>query len=242
MTSEPQERPVGLVTGASKGFGRALARALAERGWSLVLDARDGESLSAVADEIGAIAVVGDVTNPAHGEQLVAAVRTLGPLRLLVNNASRLGPSPLPALADYPLDELARVYETDVFAPLALTQRLLPLMSRSGATIVNISSDAAVEAYAGWGGYGSAKSALDQLTAVLGVENAGLRAYSFDPGDMRTDMHQRAFPGEDITDRPDPSTVAPALLRLLDERPLSGRYHSADFAAVSARAKSREDQ
>jgi NAD(P)-dependent dehydrogenase (short-subunit alcohol dehydrogenase family) len=238
MTAQSQDRPVGLVTGASKGFGRALARALAGRGWSLVLDARERDSLTAVADEVGATAVVGDVTDPAHREQLVAAVRTLGPLRLLVNNASRLGPSPQPMLADYPLAELARVYETDVFAPLALIQRLLPLLCRSGATIVNITSDAAAEAYAGWGGYGSAKSALDQVTAVLGVENPLLRVYCFDPGDMRTEMHQRAFPGEDISDRPDPSTVAPALLRLLDEQPASGRYRSADLARAHASSDS----
>ncbi len=156
-----------------------------------------------------------------------------GRLDLLVNNASVLGPSPQPELADYPFDELARVYDVNVFAPLALVQLMLPLLAESAGTIVNVSSDAAVEAYPGWGGYGSAKAALDQLTAVLAVERPSLRAYSFDPGDMRTQLHQQAFPGEDISDRPAPETVVPALLRLVDERPASGRYRVRDSTAVS---------
>ncbi|MDR0342110.1 MAG: SDR family NAD(P)-dependent oxidoreductase, partial [Nocardiopsaceae bacterium] len=162
---------------------------------------------------------------------LAAAVSGLGRLDLLLNNASRLGPSPQPPLRDYPLAELNRVYDTNVVAPLALFQLLAGPLTAAGGTVVNVTSDAAVEQYAGWGGYGSAKAALDQLTAILAAEEPALRCYAFDPGDMRTGMHQRAFPGEDISDRPEPETVVPALLRLLDERPLSGRYRASDLAA-----------
>jgi NAD(P)-dependent dehydrogenase (short-subunit alcohol dehydrogenase family) len=165
---------------------------------------------------------------PTHREELARAVS--GGLDLLVNNASYLGPSPLVPLADLSWGDLFRIYGTNVFAPLELTQLLLPRLRASGATVVNISSDAAVEAYAGWGGYGSAKAALDQWSAVLGVEEPSLRVYSFDPGDMRTDMHQQAFPGEDISDRPEPETVVPALLRLLAELPASGRYAVGEWA------------
>jgi NAD(P)-dependent dehydrogenase (short-subunit alcohol dehydrogenase family) len=178
------------------------------------------------------VAVAGDVTDPSHREALTAAVEVLGRVDLLVNNASELGPSPLPALDEYSLHALRRVYETNVIAPLALTQLLLPALVAASGTVVNISSDAAVEAYEGWGGYGSSKAALDQLGRVLAAEQPALRVYGFDPGDMRTDMHQRAFPGEDISDRPEPESVVPALLRLLDERPPSGRYRALDFAAV----------
>ena len=223
--------PTALVTGASKGFGRALAQVLAERGWRLVIDARNGAEL-VTADIPGAVAVAGDIADPRHWAELAAAVDSVGRLDLLVHNASALGPSPLPSLADYPLDALRTVYETNVVAPLALTQVLLPRLAASGATVVTISSDAAVEAYEGWGGYGSSKAALDQLARVLGVERPDLRVYAFDPGDMRTDMHQRAFPGEDISDRPMPETVVPALLHLIDERPASGRYRAADLAAL----------
>ncbi|MCW2669818.1 MAG: Short-chain dehydrogenase/reductase [Frankiales bacterium] len=217
--------PTAVITGASRGLGLAVARALTGEGWQLVLDARDGELLRRNAPG-GAILVPGDVTDPDHRLALRDAV---GPqLDLLVNNASHLGPSPQPLLRDYPLEELRRVYEVDVLAPLVLTQVLLPLLS--GGTVVNISSDAAVEAYEGWGGYGSAKAALDHLSAVLAQENPGLRVLSFDPGDMRTDMQQAAFPGEDITDRPLPETVVPAFLRLLD-RP-SGRYRASDLLPV----------
>ena len=220
--------PVALVTGASRGFGRAVATALAERGYHLILDARGAEPLAAVAELLGAVAVPGDVTDPAHRVELAAAADRAGGLDLLVNNASTLGPSPLPALTGHPLDELRRTYEVNVFAPLALIQLVLP----AAGTVVDISSDAAVEAYEGWGGYGSSKAALDRLTAVLAVERPDLSVYSFDPGDMRTEMHQLAFPGEDIADRPEPESVVPALLRLLDERPASGRYRAADLAAV----------
>ena len=210
-----------VITGASKGLGLALARALAGEGWQLVLDARDGTALRAAAPATATL-VPGDVTDPEHRLDLLAAAGS--DLDLLVNNASHLGPSPQPRLQDDPLDELRRVYEVDVVAPLALVQLLRP------RTVVNVSSDAAVEAYEGWGGYGSAKAALDHLTAVLAQEHPDLRVLSFDPGDMRTEMHQAAFPGEDITDRPLPETVVPAFLRLLD-RP-SGRYRAADLMPV----------
>jgi NAD(P)-dependent dehydrogenase (short-subunit alcohol dehydrogenase family) len=180
------------------------------------------------------VAVVGDVTSPEHRAELASAVAQLGRLDLLVNNASHLGPSPQPKLADYPLDELARVYSVDVLAPVALTQLTLPWLLASGGVLVNVTSDAAVEAYDGWGGYGSAKAALDQVTAVLAVEQPGIRCYAFDPGDMRTTMHQQAFPGEDISDRPEPETVVPALLQLIDEQPASGRYRAAELCAAPA--------
>jgi NAD(P)-dependent dehydrogenase (short-subunit alcohol dehydrogenase family) len=198
-----------------------------------VIDARRPGPLDHVASSLGpAVALAGDVADAGHRSKLAAAVRRLGRLDLLVNNASELGPSPLPRLAEYPLDELARIYQVNVIAPLALTQLVLPLLVDSGGTVLNVSSDAAVEAYEGWGGYGSSKAALDQLTAVLAVEQPALRVYAFDPGDMRTDMQQRAFPGEDISDRPEPEAVVPALLRLLDERPPSARYRAADLAAT----------
>lgn len=226
--------PVALVTGASLGLGRALVHELARRGWTLVVDARRPGPLQTLVEDVTPATVVpvrGDVGDPAHRERLAAEVRRLGRLDLLVNNASELGPSPMPALRDFPLDELAGVYGIDVFAPLALVQLALPLLVASGGTVVNVSSDAAVEAYAGWGGYGSAKAALDQLTAVLAAEEPDLRVYSFDPGDMRTDMHQRAYPGEDISDRPAPETVVPSLLALIDGAPPSGRYRAVDLAA-----------
>lgn len=225
-------RPVALVTGASRGFGASLAHALADRGWQLVVDARDSELLGVTMRTVpSAVVVAGDVTDELHREALTAAVEVFGGLDLLVNNASDLGPSPLPTLDRYPLHDLRRVYETNVIAPLALVQLLLPSLLARGGIVVDISSDAAVEAYEGWGGYGSSKAALDQLTRVLAAEQPALRAYAFDPGDMRTQMHQDAFPGEDISDRPEPHTVVPALLRLLAERPESGRYRAAQFSA-----------
>jgi NAD(P)-dependent dehydrogenase (short-subunit alcohol dehydrogenase family) len=223
--------PTALITGASRGLGRAAAHALARRGWSLIADARRADDLAgAMRGLADVVTVPGDVTDPGHRAALAAAVGGAGGLDLLVNNASRLGPSPQPLLRDYPLDELGRVYDTDVIAPLALIQLLSAPLAAAAGTIVNVSSDAAVEAYPGWGGYGSAKAALDQLTAVLAAEEPSLHCYAFDPGDMRTDMHQQAFPGEDISDRPEPETVIPALLRLIDERPPSGRYRASDLA------------
>jgi NAD(P)-dependent dehydrogenase (short-subunit alcohol dehydrogenase family) len=222
-----------LITGASQGFGRALLTALVEQGWTCVVDARDAAALQAAAARLAGVrAFPGDVVDPGHRAEIVAALD--GRLDLLVHNASALGPSPLPLLADHPLDALRRVYEVDVFAPLALTQLALPALRAAPApTVVALSSDAAVEAYPGWGVYGSAKAALDHLAAVLAVEQPDLRVYAFDPGDMRTAMHQAAFPGEDISDRAEPAAVVPALLRLLDERPDSGRYRAADLLTVA---------
>jgi NAD(P)-dependent dehydrogenase (short-subunit alcohol dehydrogenase family) len=224
-----------LITGASRGFGAALAGALAADGWGLVIDARGARDLDALAAQLATTTTVtaidGDVTDPAHRAALVAAAERLGGLDLVVNNASILGPSPQPNLADYPLDVLVAVYCTNVVAPLALTQAALPLLHRSPrGTIVDVTSDAAVEGYEGWGGYGSSKAALEQLSNVLAAEQPGLHVYRFDPGDMRTQMHQEAFPGEDISDRPAPSEVAvPALLRLLAELPPSGRYRASEL-------------
>jgi NAD(P)-dependent dehydrogenase (short-subunit alcohol dehydrogenase family) len=224
---------VAIVTGAGTGFGLALTAALAGRGTTVLACARDADRLrAATAGLPGVTAVPGDITDPAFRRRLVDACPPA--LDLLVHNAGELGPSPLPRLAEFPLDALRTVLETTVLAPLAITQLALPLLRRSRTgTVMTLSSDAAVEAYEGWGGYGAAKAALDHLAAVLGVEEPGLRAYAFDPGDMRTAMHQLAFPGEDISDRPEPATVVPAFLRLLDDRPASGRYRAADLAAVS---------
>ena len=222
--------PIALITGASRGLGRAAAHTLAQRGWSLIVDARRAADLTgAMRGLADVVAVPGDVTDPGHRARLAEVASRAGRLDVLVNNASRLGPSPQPPLASYPLDELGRVYDTNVFAPLALVQLLAAPLTAAAGAIVNVSSDAATEAYPGWGGYGSAKAALDQITAVLAAEQPALRCYAFDPGDMRTDMHQQAFPGEDISDRPEPEAVVPALLRLLDERPPSGRYGASDL-------------
>jgi len=223
--------PVGIVTGASRGLGLALARALDERGWRLVVDARGAEALAdATAGLSGVTALVGDVADPEHRRALVEAAGE--EIDLIANNASLLGPSPQPALADYPLDQLRTVYETNVLAPLALVQLALPLL-RDGAAILDITSDAAVEPYEGWGGYGSSKAALEQLTAILGAEHPGLRVYSVDPGDMRTQMHQDAFPGEDISDRPPPEDSVPGLLTLIDGSLPSGRYRAGELAAAT---------
>jgi NAD(P)-dependent dehydrogenase (short-subunit alcohol dehydrogenase family) len=219
---------VAVVTGASRGLGLALARSLARDGWSLVLDARGGDALERVAAELSehtrVHAIAGDVADPWHRERLVAAAEELGGLDLLVNNASVLGPSPQPALGEYPLTVLREVYEVNVVAPLALVQSSLALLRRAHGTVVNITSDAAREPYDGWGGYGSSKAALEQWSNILGAEEPDLCVYVFDPGDMRTQMHQDAFPGEDISDRPPPESVVPSLRTLLDEHPPSGRF------------------
>jgi NAD(P)-dependent dehydrogenase (short-subunit alcohol dehydrogenase family) len=222
-----------IVTGASRGLGLALARALAERGWRLVIDARGAEALETARAELAALtqvtAIAGDVADERHRVALVAAAGDR--LDALVNNASALGPSPLPPLADYPVEALEHVYRVNAVAPLALAQLALPLL-RPGARIVNVTSDAAVEAYEGWGGYGSAKAALDQLTRVLAVERPELRIYAVDPGDMRTQMHQDAAPGEDISDLPPPEESVPGLLALLEGDLPSGRYSARELAAV----------
>lgn len=225
-------RRTALVTGGSHGLGRALAAELSDRGWRVIVDGRDGADLEAAAVLTHAIPVPGDVTDPRHRADLVAEVeRRGGRLDLLVNNASTLGPSPLPPLADYPLDGLRETLETNVLAPLALAQAFAPMLRRAGGAIVNISSDAAVEGYEGWGGYGASKAALEQLSRVLAAEEPTLRVWWVDPGDMRTHMHQEAFPGQDISDRPDPETVAPALARIVEGRPPSGRIRLADVRA-----------
>ena len=221
----------GIVTGASRGLGLALTRALAERGWRLVVDARDESALAhAVGDLEGVVALAGDVADPDHRRRLVEAAGE--PIELLVNNASVLGPSPLPALADHSLDELRRVYEVNVLAPLALVQLALPRLA-DGARIVNLTSDAAVEPYETWGGYGSSKAALTQITAILGAENPHLRAYAVDPGDMRTQMQQEAFPGEDISDRPPPEDSVPGLLALIEDDLPSGFYRARELVAAT---------
>ncbi|HEY5853473.1 MAG TPA: SDR family oxidoreductase [Aldersonia sp.] len=221
-----EQHKTALVTGASAGLGRALSRELVRRGWRVIGTARRADRLREVA---GIVALPGDVADPAHRTEIAAAVRELGRLDLLVNNASRLGPSPLPRLADLDPAELARIQQTNVVAPLALVQALLPWLREAGGVVLNVSSDAAVAAYEGWGGYGSSKAALDQLSAVLGVELPDMRVYAVDPGDMRTEMHQAAFPGEDISDRPEPETVVPALLTLVEGRPPSGRYLASEI-------------
>jgi NAD(P)-dependent dehydrogenase (short-subunit alcohol dehydrogenase family) len=219
----------GIVTGASRGLGLALTRALVDRGWRIVVDARDGVALAeAWPDAPQDVLIPGDIADAEHRRALVEAVGE--PIDLVVNNASLLGLSPLPPLARYPLDELRRVYEANVLAPLALVQLALPRLAE-GARIVNVVSDAAFEAYEAWGGYGSSKAALAQVSAVLAVEHPGLRVYAVDPGDMRTQMQQDAFPGEDVSDRPLPETVVPHLLALLARRPPSGRYRAADVPA-----------
>jgi NAD(P)-dependent dehydrogenase (short-subunit alcohol dehydrogenase family) len=225
-----------IITGASRGLGLALATDLAGDGWTVVVDARDGRALATATAALGdrVVVVPGDVTDPVHRRALVEAARQTGGLDLLVNNASALGPSPLPSLRHLAPHELLDVLDVNVVAPLALTQLALPLLQLAGGAVVNVTSDAAVEPYAGWGGYGSSKAALDQLSAVLAVEEPAVRVWAFDPGDMRTQMHQDAFPGEDIGDRPEPSTVVPALRRLLDERPPSGRVRAADLRRVAA--------
>ncbi|MGW0550507.1 SDR family NAD(P)-dependent oxidoreductase [Streptomyces altiplanensis] len=220
--------PVAIVTGASKGLGRALGAALAERGWDLVLDARTGAVLEDAAREARGygtrvVAVAGDVTDAAHRAELVAAARGPGGLDLLVNNASALGAEPLVRLEALPLEGLRAALETNVVAALGLVQEALPLLREAGGAVVSVSSDAAVEAYGTWGGYGASKAALDRLSAVLAQEEPGLRVWAVDPGDMRTGLYAAAVPDDDAW-RPEPGSVVPAFLRLLDERPASGRY------------------
>jgi NAD(P)-dependent dehydrogenase (short-subunit alcohol dehydrogenase family) len=225
-----------IITGGSRGLGLALARSLVGDGWHVVIDARDHDELARVHDELAAggsvRAIAGDVTDPGHRTALVAAAVELGGgVDLLVHNASHLGPSPQPRLADYPLADFARVYEVNVAAPLALTQAALPVL-RPGARILAISSDAGVEAYEGWGGYGSSKAALEHLFAVLATEHPHLRIHRVDPGDMNTRMHQEAFPGEDISDRPPPEESVPGLRALIDGDQPSGRYQARALAGT----------
>ncbi|MEU0584960.1 SDR family oxidoreductase [Streptomyces sp. NPDC006132] len=221
--------PVAIITGASKGLGRALAEALAGRGWDLVLDARGAEALADAARAVSAhgtrvTALPGDVTDAAHRAELVAAAWRLGGVDLLVHNASALGAEPLVRLEELPLDGLRRALEVNLVAGLGMVQEALPLLRASEAgAVVAVSSDAAAEAYETWGGYGASKAALDQLAAVLAVEEPGLRVWAVDPGDMATDLYAAAVP-DDHEPRPEPAAVVPGFLRLLDERPASGRY------------------
>ena len=226
-----------LITGASRGLGLALARQLAVQGWQLIINARGAKALEAVrealAEQTQVIAIPGDVTDPAHRRALAEAARELGGLDALVNNASILGPSPQPPLLDYPIEVLELVYLNNVIAPLAVVQAMRHSV-KPGACIINITSDAGVEAYEGWGGYGSSKAALEQLSNILAAENPAWRVYWVDPGDMRTQMHQEAYPGEDISDRPLPEVSVPGLIELLTGTRPSGRY--------AARALSEEPE
>ena len=233
MTIESPDR-TAIITGASRGLGLALARTLAGEGWILIIDARGKEALENVRAELSrythVIAIPGDVTDPEHREDLVEAAREVGGVDALVNNASILGPSPQPELLDYPLDVFEQVYLTNVVAPLALIQALSHEL-KPQARIINVTSDAAVEPYEGWGGYGSSKAALEQLSNILAAENPGLRVYRVDPGDMRTQMHQEAFPDEDISDRPLPKESVPGFIELLTGDLPSGRYEARELAA-----------
>lgn len=228
-TTHRSDNRVAVVTGGSEGFGREVAAALVADGWTVRIDGRRSELLERVAAEIGAEAIPGDVTEAAHRTRLLGD----GPLDLLVNNAGSLGPTPLPLLDRFPLDAVRDLLDANVVAPLALIQEAIPRLSQRAGAIVNVTSDAAVEPYPGWGGYGASKAALEQASAVLAAERPDVRVWWFDPGDMRTSMHQAAFPGEDISDRPLPAAVVPAFLSLLLNRPPSGRIRGADLLAVT---------
>ncbi len=242
-------RPVAVVTGASRGLGRAVATALVAAGWDLVVDARTRDDLLATVDELraGATAtaavhvVVGDVTDPAHRRALAVAAAAAGPVDLLVNNAGGLGPTPLPRLVDLAPDRLADLLVVNTVAPLAVFQALVDQLA-PGATVLNVTSDAAVEAWEGWGGYGMTKAALEHQSAVLAVEHPDLRVHAVDPGDLRTDMHQAAFPGEDISDRPEPASVVAGLLALVDARAPSGRQRLADWQSPDPTAHRTENE
>jgi NAD(P)-dependent dehydrogenase (short-subunit alcohol dehydrogenase family) len=236
MTQRSAQR-TALITGASRGLGLALARALAGEGWTLIIDARGEDALREASAELsertGVISIPGDVSDPAHRAALAGAAREVGGLDALVNNASILGPSPQPALLDYPLGVLEEVYRTNTLAPLALVQALGDELKQD-ARVINVTSDAAVEPYEGWGGYGSSKAALEQLSNILGAENPNLRVYRVDPGDMRTKMHQDAFPDEDIGDRPLPEESVPGLLELITGDLPGGRYEARALAASAS--------
>lgn len=234
--TRPPAAPAALVTGGSAGLGRALTAGLVAAGWRVIIDGRDSGRLARTAAELGPAVrpVAGDVADPRHRQLLVEAVTDAGRLDLLVHNASTLGPSPLPSLSGLDLAAFDELWRTNVAAPLALTQGLLTVLIRAEGVLLSISSDAAVEHYPGWGGYAATKAALDQLTLTFGVENPSLTAYAVDPGDMRTAMHQAAFPGEDISDRPLPEAVVPQILALLRQRPPGGRYRAADLATSTS--------
>jgi len=226
-----------LVTGASRGLGLALARGLAARRWNLIITARDAERLRLVRNELASVthvaALAGDVTERAHRDALAVLAQGHAGLDAVVNNAGALGPSPQPVLLEYPLEVLAQVFQANVLAPLGMLQSLRGQL-KPGARVINVTSDAGKVAYPGWGGYGASKAALDQLSAVLAVENPELKVYWVDPGDMRTDMHQAAFPGEDISDRPLPDARVPGVIALLESGLPSGRYSAAELEPVTA--------
>jgi NAD(P)-dependent dehydrogenase (short-subunit alcohol dehydrogenase family) len=238
MKEGAKEKTV-LITGASRGLGLALARGLAARGWNLVITARDADRLRSVRDELATrthvAAIAGDIADPAHRNALAVLARGHAGLDAVINNASTLGTSPLPELLDYPLEVLTSVFETNVVAPLGLLQAVKSEL-KPGARLLNITSDAAVNAYDGWGGYGASKAALEQLSAVLAAENPSMRVYWVDPGDLRTDMHQAAYPGEDISDRPLPEVRVPAFIQLLEGDLPSGRYSAATLGPSAAEA------
>ena len=237
MTTRTPRTRTALITGASRGLGLALAHGLAAEGYTLIVDARDAAALDEAVTGLppGTLvhAIAGDVTDPAHRAALRDAAAGLGGLDLLVNNAGTLGAHPLPSLAEYPLDELRAAVEANLIAPVALVQLLLPALRERGGAVLNITSDAAVEAYAGWGGYGAVKAALEQASNVLAAEENTVRVWWVDPGDIRTRMHQDAFPGEDISDRPLPGAVVPGFVHLIAERLPSGRYRAADLIPVT---------
>ncbi len=232
--------PTALITGASRGFGYALARDLVTSGYDLVIDGRDPRPLHRAAEELrqlapdhlDVVALAGDVTDAAHRDDLISAVSARARLDLLVNNAGALGPSPLPALSEVPLQALRELFEVNTIAPLALIQALLPQLRASAGTVVNLTSDAAVEHYPGWGPYGASKAALDHLGGVLREEQPRIRVVTFDPGDLRTRMHQDAFPGEDISDRPHPEEAVPALRHVLAHPTLSGRIRGPELSTT----------
>lgn len=219
---------VALITGASRGLGKTVAGFLAAQGYDLILTARGEAALQTTATELQAFGgqvtiLASDVSDGAHQRKLADAVAQRGHLNLLVNNASLLGPSPQPILAHYPLETLEQVLAVNVLAPLALVQTMLPWLKAANGLVVNISSDAAVGGYPGWGGYGASKAALDLLSLTLANElrEDGVAVVSVDPGDMRTQMHQEAFPDEDISDRPLPAATLPFWAWLLAQQPLA---------------------
>lgn len=236
MANQFASERTALITGASRGLGRALARSLAGRGWNLIITARNAKDLRAVRDEVATLthvaAIPGDVKDEDHRHMLAVLARGHGGLDAVINNAGALGPSPQPGLLDYPLDILKDVFETNVIAPLGVLQAVRSQL-KPNARVINVTSDAAVNAYGGWGGYGASKAALEQLSAVLAGENNELRVYWVDPGDMRTDMHQAAYPGEDISDRPFPEERVPGFISLLEGELPSGRYLAAELAPVA---------
>lgn len=236
MKKDLATQRTALVTGASRGLGLALARGLAHHGWNLILTARNARQLRIVRDELAerthVAAIAGDVADPAHREALAILARGHAGLDAVINNAGALGPSPQPRLLDYPLDTLKALFDTNVIAPLGVLQAVRGEL-KPGARVINMTSDAAVSAYPGWGGYGSSKAAFEQMSAILAAENPEIRIYWVDPGDLRTDMHQAAFPGEDISDRPLPEERVPAFIRLLESDLPSGRYLATSFETAA---------